>query len=257
MINVTDLTKYLFCPYGFYAEKVLKVKVPHTSEMVKGSIIHRIEEVIAKKDAGIVSLVTPEMSEREISELLYENWKRIIKREVLRRREDLETAGEDHISFIKGLKHSFRNEAIVRGIKMKEIIGREEFRLYETLTEERVEDEGLGLRGVVDRIEIIEGHHIPVEIKSGIPSLSKLHKLQLAAYVMLCERKYGEEIPFGFLFFTMLDDKIAIFLTEDLREDVLEIRNEVEKVLGGFIPERIRRKNCENCKYFNFCFGEE
>lgn len=257
MINVTDLTKYLFCPYGFYAEKVLKVKVPHTSEMVKGTIIHRIEEVIAKKEEGILSLVTQEMSEREISELLYENWKRIIKREVLRRREELEKAGEDHISFIKNLKHSFRNEAIVRGIRLKEIMGREEFRLYETLAEEKVEDEELGLRGVVDRIEIIEGHHIPVEIKSGIPSLGRLHKLQLAAYAMLCEKRYEEDIPFGFLFFTMLDEKITVFITEELRGDVLQTKNEVEKILGGFIPERIRRGNCENCKYFNFCFGEE
>ena len=257
MINVTDLTKYSFCPFAFYVEAILKVKVSPTSKMMKGTIRHKIEEIIARKNEGIMTLIGPHMSEKEISEVLYENWRRVIKREVLRKKEQLEKGGEDYISFIKDLKHFFRNEAIIRGIKLKSILERGEIRLYDTLVEEKIEDLKLDLCGIIDRIEITEGHHVPVEIKTGFPHIHETHRLQLAAYVMLCERRFVEEIPFGFLFFTALDEKMPIFVTEEMKKKVFETKEEVKKVLEGFIPEKIRRENCEECKYFNYCFGEQ
>ena len=89
--------------------------------------------------------------------------------------------------------------------------------------------EKLGLQGRPDIILLIDGEHIPVEIKTGRTPRGSLfsHVLQLGAYLVLLKELYGKPPPYGIIRYSEREDKVpydpetrmlVIFKTQEMRE---------------------------------------
>ena len=85
--------------------------------------------------------------------------------------------------------------------------------------------ERLGLVGRPDRLVKDGEHVIPEEWKSS-KRLGQGHKLQLGAYFLLIEEKYGVRPPHGFV---VLGDgsRVQVENTEALRSEVLQIADNI------------------------------
>ena len=48
LLNVTDLSSYLYCPRQFYIKKIFNLREPPSQPMIKGKIKHEIIEKFSK-----------------------------------------------------------------------------------------------------------------------------------------------------------------------------------------------------------------
>jgi CRISPR-associated exonuclease Cas4 len=100
---------------------------------------------------------------------------------------------------------------------------------------------------------------IPVEVKSGrAPSGGPYasHILQLAAYCLLVEEKYGQSPPYGLILFSEDTDKAyEIDYTEDLRRSLLDRLDEMRRALAdGTAPRNHQQAaRCQACNYRSAC----
>jgi CRISPR-associated exonuclease Cas4 len=116
------------------------------------------------------------------------------------------------------------------------------------LDNETLYSERLRLVGRPDRIVRQGGSLIPEEWKSA-KRVSDGHRLQLGAYFLLIEEKYGERPPFGVV---VLGDgsRVEVENTEALRSEVLAIAEKIRerrRVLGEEIPVRQPAWKCRVC----------
>jgi CRISPR-associated exonuclease Cas4 len=100
-----------------------------------------------------------------------------------------------------------------------------------------------------------DGLIIPVEVKSSRAPAEPWddHILQLAAYCLLVEEKYGVRPPYGILQYR--DRAFAIDYTADLEDDLLFILDEMRGVLHDGEPERDHDdpRLCAGCGVRRMC----
>ena len=133
--------------------------------------------------------------------------------------------------------------------------------VYESVTpyavNQKLKSDGIGLIGCVDKI-FWDDSLYPVMIRcSGIPYFTWLNdKLQLTAYALLAEKKYGEKIRYGFIEYPGLQKKPVAF-NETLRAEVEKLKNRCEKILASEdIPvcPHGNPKKCGSCRYEQVCY---
>lgn len=131
-------------------------------------------------------------------------------------------------------------------------------RRYNLKQEIPLESQSLGLRGVCDGcIFSDDGENIyPYEIKiSSKNSLARGEKVQLCAYAMILEELFDKHIYFGFLFFGVKTKSFKILMTDDLRSQVLTVRDSIlNDVQKGVMPDSdATEAKCSQCEFFNYC----
>lgn len=118
--------------------------------------------------------------------------------------------------------------------------------------------EKYGLKGKPDYlVKEIYGTVIPVEVKSrnlppnGEPYPS--HIYQLGAYFILIEEELGKRPPYGLIRYN--DETIEVDNTPELREDVLELMEEMRDCLEEDYAERSHKQKgrCINCSMAHAC----
>ena len=118
----------------------------------------------------------------------------------------------------------------------------------------KVEDEDLGLHGLVDMAIETEEFVYAIEFKISANSKRRGDQLQLAAYAMLLERHFTKKSLMGFL---VGKGKILHTINIDThkRQEVMLIAEEIRKILArGVKPESSASvAQCASCEYVNFC----
>lgn len=119
-----------------------------------------------------------------------------------------------------------------------------------------LESEGLGLRGKVDMVVVMEGGEvIPVEYKDSPGRMGRNLELQLAAYGLMLEEMGWGRVERGFLYFIPTRRAREVRLTEELKGEVRAMC-----VAMGEMVERERmppptsyRARCRACEFRRFC----
>lgn len=266
MIYVTDLTEYLFCPYKLYLKRIRGLPLPQTSEMLIGTVIHRIyEEVFLRERVTIEQRIEERMGIDEIFKILYADSKRVIKNVMIKNRENLKDAGVDYLDLIKELQEELKEDQLLKSIRIKKYMGvyGKEPDLYKNLfmiqdMEYPVSSKELDLSGKIDKIEEdSEGNIYPIELKTGIFSkgIRKHEKLQISAYALLLEKERGISVPLGFLEYYQVKQRIPFLIKKEDREEVLKILGEVKKLFESDIkPLKEKKSYCKRCGYNDFCW---
>lgn len=271
MISVTALSSYLYCPRKLFLEKVLKIVEPPKEALVRGSIRHSVYEGINKIEEKIVKEIKKELPFEEIKEIFKSEYSRVLVDVIKENKKELKNfdiAPQDMFKELLPLvveESEIRAENIFNFIEENKIFGDD---LWEKLTpkilsEFWVESENIGLRGIVDQIEMHNSSsYIPIELKTGkMPDEGVWpgHKIQIAAYMLLLEEKFKTSIGEGKVRYLDAKETRIIKNNPFLREEILGLINKVLCLLKSKeLPAPAKSENkCLKCGLREECLNEK
>lgn len=125
----------------------------------------------------------------------------------------------------------------------------------------------LGISGVCDVVELHkdpkgipifgrEGFYapIPVEYKRGKPKVDDMDILQLTAQAMCLEEMLLCDIPYGYLFYDEVKRRTKIEFSEEYRERVAFICDEMHKLYDRRHTPKVKSgKHCKACSLSELC----
>ncbi|MBU7014736.1 MAG: PD-(D/E)XK nuclease family protein [Theionarchaea archaeon] len=255
MIQVTDLVMLRLCPYRFYLERIQKKKAPTTQEMYLGTVYHKIAEETVRRDSLIITELKEGCKPRQIFDLLYVEYCRVIRNVILRRKTKLRSLNIDAENLSQELREFYKEIAIQKALSVKRALEKREEEVIVGNVEYRIEDAELELLGRVDRIEIHGDLLLPVEIKTvekKRPTFSEM--LQLAGYALLLERERCTVVNKGIIEYP--STRIIVDIPDKFKENVVNLRDHALKILAGEVPEKVRTDKCDRCQFFDVCWNE-
>jgi CRISPR-associated exonuclease Cas4 len=113
----------------------------------------------------------------------------------------------------------------------------------------------LGLAGRLDLLIRTTTADYPVEFKHTEGGVAANHRLQLLAYGLLVEERYGRPVERGFVYLLPKDDvQIVEFSAEDREAVRLALSAIRESVLSERMPAATSiRSRCMDCEFRNYC----
>ncbi len=270
MISVSALSSYSYCQRKLYLQYVLKFFEPMKEATIKGSIRHKIYEAINEKEESIVISITKKLDFEQIRRLYELNYTEITREAIRKNKNSLAKFNVKPEDLFKSVWPLIKDESETRAfnilgfIQLNKIYGKE---LWEKLTpkiisEQRISSDKLGLRGIVDQIEVYEKGMVPIELKTGSCPKEGVwpnHKIQLAAYSLLLEEHHNTQVKEGFITYLDTKQRRHISINPFLREEVLELIKKVKSLLSGkIIPDFEKNQNkCNKCGIKEHCFNQK
>jgi len=270
MISVSTLSSYMYCPRKLYLQYVLKLTEPPKEALLKGSIRHKTYENINLAEEELVKSIKKGTTLKDLKGRYHQKYREILLQVIKQNKEDLRQFNILPQDLFKNvwpliLAESETRASIVYNFILKhKVFGKE---LWEKLTpkiesELRIESEKLGLKGVIDQIEIYKKGFVPIELKTGKSPKEGIwpgHKIQLIAYVLLMEEKFNTEIKEGFVNYLDTQEKRHIALNPFMRIEVKELIEKVNNLLkSDKIPDFEKNQNkCFNCGLKEDCYNEK
>ena len=257
MISVTTLSSYMYCSRKLYLQYVLKITEPPKEALLKGSIRHLTYENINLAEEELVKSIKKGTTLKDLEGKYHQKYREILLQVIKQNKEELKQfkiLPQDLFKNVWPLilsESETRASALHNFILKHNIFGQE---LWEKLTpkiesELKITSEKLGLRGIIDQIEIHTGGFVPIELKTGKSPREGVwpgHKIQLIAYVLLLEEKFNTEIKEGFVNYLDTKQKRHITINPFMRIEVKEL---IEKVNTLFNSDKIPNfeKNTNKC----------
>lgn len=126
----------------------------------------------------------------------------------------------------------------------------------------------LGFSGIIDVLEYhrgtsginlknYSGKWIPyiVEYKKGRPKKSDCDILQLVAQAMCLDEMLGLNLKKSALYYKATNQRVAVDLTDELKDRVISISKEMHSLLDkGITPKAQSGKNCKKCSLQDNCW---
>ncbi len=86
--------------------------------------------------------------------------------------------------------------------------------------------------------------------------MEKAHSLQLKYYIYSL-RKKGIDVKKGYLEYPKLRKRKIIEYKPEEEDNLIErMEKEIPEIIKGKIPERIKKRYCRNCSYYDLCWIE-
>lgn len=253
MIQITDLVKLKLCPYRFYLEKMKKKRVPTNQQMYIGRVYHRIAEEAVRREGHIFEELQPGCTSRDVFDVLYAEYCRVIRNVILRRKKKLKSLKIDYEGLMNNLRDYYKKKAIKKAVSMKKAFKKKEEGIIVGSVEYYLKNKDLGLLGRVDRIELHGNMLIPVEIKTvEKKSPTKNEMLQLAGYALLLEQERSTSVKKGIVEYP--SKRVLVDIPDKLKELVIQLRDYAREILDGKIPEKVRTDKCDRCHFFDVCW---
>jgi len=258
IINVTEITDYLYCPRKIFLKRIKKIKEPPTKAMILGFLKHKVFDIFNKNESIIVSSIKENLSKEQIL-VLYNNYLKAIIREISRSYESLlksfkiETLTLENQTFDFLRKDLLIRTESVKNSLLKGYLGKELWRNLKPkyLTEFQITSYRLGLKGRIDRIKI-EDKILPYEIKTRT-DIYEQDKIQLAAYSLLLEEEFGRKIEKGKIETNEREKEVLI--TDELKNKVLEIADKIRNMKNvKNVPFPSNFNKCKSCRLRKECF---
>ena len=272
MISATMLSGYLYCARKLYLEYVLKLFEPSKESLVLGSVRHETYDGINKAEEILVK----EMTERISSEELFERYKRkhseILRGAIKKHKDELSKFNLAPEEVFKKtwplvmLESEKRARNVYNFMEKTNLLGED---LWEKLTpkiisELRINSEALGLKGIIDQIEVYDDAVAPLELKTGKSPQQGAwpgHRMQLLAYLLLLAEKSGngKEAKEGKIIYLDANKEVNIAINPFAEKEVKELISKVKNMLNSDkIPAFCGNDNkCNACGLKNSCYDEE
>lgn len=260
MLSVSDLSAYDYCARKLYLVKVLKLKETYTARLSKGKIKHEIFEKINEVERLFFA------SNDHAEPFFKSKYNTIILTTLLKYKEEIKKFEVDYDEFKKEVIEFFSKIMKIRINQINDFLfknrGKKDWRLFEpkTVSEQFITNDKLGIRGIVDFVEVYKDKNIPVEIKSGsIPKQGvwPSHQMQIAAYIKLLEHEYGVTCPKGVVYYIDHDKKVDVWNNEFLD---IKINKRIDDIKGMIKAKKLpqftdNRAKCEACSLKKQCYS--
>ena len=270
MLSVTHLSSYLYCQRKLYLQQVLGLYEPLKEALIKGTIRHKTYENINLAEEELVKSVKDPISLEDLKGRYHQKYREILLNIIKQHKDELKNFNILPQDLFKQtwpliLSESEARAVIVHNfIEKNKIYGQE---LWEKLTpkiesELKITSEALGLKGVIDQIEIYPEGFVPVELKTGKSPKDGIwpsHKIQLICYALLLEEKFKTKVKEGFVHYLDTKQKKHIALNPFMILEVKELIKKVNSMLSSVkIPDFEKNQNkCINCGIKEDCYNEK
>ncbi|MEA2036019.1 MAG: CRISPR-associated protein Cas4 [Nanoarchaeota archaeon] len=269
MLSVTTVTSYLYCARKLYLQYVLKLTEPPKEALIKGSIRHKAYENINLAEEELVKSISKGTILSDLEGKYHQKYREILLNVIKEYKEKLNKFSIKPEELFKNVwplilsESETRANSVYRFIQKHEVFGEE---LWEKLTpkiesELRIESEKLGLKGIIDQIEVYKEGFVPIELKTGKSPREGVwpgHKVQLIAYAMLIEERFNTEIKEGFVHYLDSKERRHIPLNPFMRLEVKELVKKVNNLLNSDkLPDFEKNTNkCISCGLKEDCYNE-
>ena len=264
MIKVSSIKQHMYCPMKLY----LKTHVD------------------AKENKDYQLAVELKKLKIDIQDLIQKNMRKVKKDMVLGEIENVLSENID--PYIKGttdaiksmnigLEASQVNEIIdnayfnikITALKTKQamtILDRHAFEVMDMffpncMYSYLIKDQSLGVIGMCDKIEIVDGKYYPVLLKSGKPPVKGVwdsDAVELVANAILIEEEFQTDVYVGFVDYEKIGDRRPVVMDVDLRKAYFNILREVKEITDNKKYPNVKKssKKCEKCEYNDICLKE-
>lgn len=269
MISVTTLSSYLYCKRKLYLNNVLGIREPINAALVRGKIRHSAHEEIGKKEELIVKSIE-EQNFEDILTLYQQEHLNLLKNIFIKNSKLIDSVDiNKHFLFNEISRFILeeskaRAERIFNLIETEKVFGEELWLkvIPKSKQEFRIESINLGLKGVIDRIDVYPEKIVPVELKTGTAPLQGVwgsHRIQLGAYCMLLEEHFNTSIKEGVVVYLDSRKEVPVVMNPYLKEDIIQMTESVKCLLNTpDIPLIEKNQNkCKNCGLRECCFNEK
>ena len=263
ILNVTDLSSYLYCPRQFYLQKIKGLRKPPTQPMIEGSIRHQVLETFGKNEEKLfenLELINHTLTREKTISLYQEFLEKIIHNIFNKNLRPIKTFQINIQDLHKKIKIQMNKEialrlpsietAVKKGFQGKEIWENLQPKYH---SEYPLISETLGIKGRADRLLISDNTIIPFELKTRtIEKIYPSDEIQLTAYAMLLEEKFNTTIPIAIL--ESGDTKQELIITTELKQKVRDLIQEVNQVFeknSAKYPSSFSK--CQNCDWEEEC----
>ena len=265
MISVTTLSDYLYCPRKIYLRHVLKFIPVVSKPVVSGKVKHDFFDAITKNEEEIILNIKP--SELENIDLIYKTaYKDLLTESISKFEDDIKKSGLDEDQLFKISLQKVLDEASYRAKNVKEFIKKTSLFGRDLLDAIPVKckselflfSKRLRLKGIIDKVEVLKGVHVPVELKTGSMPKDGVwpgHRIQIASYILLLDEKFKSNE--GFVEYLDYDVRRKVVMNPFLESEVQELIDKVYRVLDSSdIPNICKNSNkCKSCNFKNNCFS--
>ncbi len=269
MLNVTDLSAYMFCPRKFYIERIKGLRKPPTRPMIEGSIRHKILEEFSNKEKQLVNSLgeqsqTNEITKQQVIEFYNEKLNELISRIFQKNDRMIYRFKIQPLELKNKIKTAMNNEILLRAQSIINTIekGFSGDELWPNLnpkylSELRLTSSQLGLKGKIDRVmlNIQNGkiqEIIPYELKTRTSDkIWPSDEIQLTAYGMLLEDNYDRNILFGIL--EAGNQKHEMAINQEKKDKVQETIKEIRELYKIYDSAEAREKKIKFPKGFKKC----
>lgn len=270
MISVTTLSSYMYCPRKLYLQYILKLAEPPKEALLKGSIRHKTYENINLAEEELVKSIKKGTSLKDLEGSYHQKYREILMQVIKQNKEELNQFKILPQELFKNVWPLILSESETRASTVYDFILKYKLfgeELWEKLTpkiesELRIESEKLGLKGIIDQIEIYSKGFVPVELKTGKSPREGVwpgHKIQLIAYALLLEEKFNTEIKEGFVNYLDSKEKRHIAINPFMRIEVKQLIEKANSLLNSDkMPDFEKNQNkCINCGLKEDCYNEK
>jgi CRISPR-associated protein Cas4 len=269
MISVSTLTSYQYCARKFYLDYVLKLARPPKASLIKGTIRHQLHDFLNKKEKEIVKDITKEFDLVQTEELYLRHYSEALREAIRNNRSELEKLQIDMRQLFKETWPLILSESKLRATNTFKFAQRYNVfgdELWEKLTpkiesEFFLESQNIGLRGIIDQVEIYENDFVPYELKTGkMPEKGVWpnHKIQTGAYILLLQEKFNKPVKEAFVKYLDFDEARQVTMNPFLKEEIFALIKKVnETLIQKELPVYTQNENkCKNCELNNECHDE-
>lgn len=264
MLPVTALSDYLYCPRKVYLRHVLKfIPVAH-KPVVQGKIKHDVFDAISKNEENLLLNISPSNLNR-MEDMYKQAYSDFLACSISKFEDDIKKAELDKEQVFNGAlkkfldEASFRARAMIKVIKETGLFGRDLLDMLPVKykSELWLSSKKLRLKGVIDRVEVINDVYVPIELKTGSMPQDGVwpgHRVQLASYILLLDEKFKSN--HGFIEYLDHDVRRKIVMNPFLEDEVKDLTDKVFDALeSSSIPEICKNFNkCRSCSFRSRCF---
>jgi CRISPR-associated protein Cas4 len=269
-ISVSTLSSYLYCARKLFLEKVLGLFEPEKLALVKGSIRHETYDEVNKIEEGIVTSIKEGESFEDIYNKYVKAYSNLLRQSITKNKYRLKNVKLPLIDAYHQIWPFFKRESEIRALNLFKFI--EEHNVYglelwdklvpKIESEFRINSESLELNGIIDQIEIYPTGRVPIELKTGsMPNEGVWpgHRIQVGAYALMMEEKFGKEVKEGFIHYLDSDIRRQVVINPFLKQEIKELKEKVKAMLeGNEVPLMTDNENkCKKCGLREKCFDEK
>ena|SRR3989344_4617588 len=268
MISVSALCGYLYCPRKLFLQYVLKLEEPPKESLVLGTVRHNCYDGINKAEEGIVRTIKRGLVFESILAAYKKEHLKILRETVEKNTQQIKNvclAPEDVFSqTLSYIMFESRQRAIniFDFVRKNNVFGDE---LWEALTpkiisELSIQSDALGLRGIIDMIEVYPDKRIPVELKTGSMPLSGVwpgHKIQIASYGLLLEEEFKQPINEGYVVYLDANERRHIPFNVFLKDEIKDLIKKVNELKESPKAPQIlsNTSKCKSCGLREQCYN--
>lgn len=264
MINVSTVKQHMFCPMKGYIQE--HIDVEENEDYQLAIEIKKLKIDIKDLMQKNMRKLKKEMSIAEIEHILSENID-----------PHIESTTKSIISMDLDLTQNMIEDIIdntyfeikIASIKAKQamhIANKDGYAIVDMffpncLYSYLVKDKRVGLIGICDKVEIIDGKYYPILLKSSNPPLKGVwdsDAIELVANAILLEEEFGTEVFVGFVDYEKIGDRRPVVMDVNLRKALFEVLDEIHEIIENKkLPQvKMSERKCGSCQYKNICFKE-